>query len=149
MPSPSLFLGVGIILSAFSSTALAATYQVQDSYTAKNWLDGFQFGTYDKNNGFVNYLDETGSKNLGLYATSGTDVLFGADSTESLNYKSAVGRKSVRFEGKKDYNHGLFVLDVKKMPSGCGMWPSFWSLGREPWPVGTLHHIVRTPTNVK
>ena len=36
----------------------------------------------------------------------------------------------------KEYNKGLFVLDIKHMPGGiCGTWPAFWSLGREPWPV--------------
>ena len=138
MPSLSLLLEVSAIFSALVPAASAAKYQIEDSYTGQNWLDGFQFETYDKDNGFINYQNEAGAKAMGLYATSGTDVMFGPDSMEPLNYRSAVGRKSVRFEGKKDYNHGLFVLDVKKMPGAGGMWPSFWSLGRETWPVSTI-----------
>jgi hypothetical protein len=140
MPSPSLLLGVGAILSTLSTTVSAAKYQAQDSYTGRNWLDAFQFETYDKNNGFVNYVDEATARSKGLYKTSGNDVLFGVDSTETLDYKGKVGRKSVRLEGKKEYNHGLFVLDVKAMPGTCGMWPSFWSLGSDPWPVSPSCH---------
>ena len=143
MPSSSLILGVGAVLSTLSSTALAAKYQVQDSYNGKNWLDAFQFETTELNNGFVNYLDEASAKSNGLYTTSGNDVLFGVDSTETLNSADGgdTGRKSVRLEGKKNYNQGLFVLDVKAMPSACGMWPAFWSLGEEPWPVSETQRM--------
>jgi hypothetical protein len=60
-----------------------------------------------------------------------------------------IGRESVRLEGKKDYNHGLFVLDIKHMPGGiCGTWPAFWALGREPWPVkGEIDIIEGVNTN--
>lgn len=135
MPSSSLILSVGTILSALSSTAFATQYHEQDSYTGVTWLNAFKFETYDLNNGFVNYVDEATAKSKGLYKTVGSDVMFGVDATETLNYKTMPGRKSVRLEGKKNYNKGLFVLDVKTMPGVCGMWPAFWSLGQEPWPV--------------
>ena len=137
MPSLSLFLGVGAILTTLSSPALAAVYEKEERFTGANWLDGFQFETYELTNGYVNYVDEHTAKSSGLYKIDGDDVIFGADSTETLDATKStdIGRKSVRLEGKTDYNHGLFVLDVKAVPSVCGMWPSFWSLGREPWPV--------------
>jgi hypothetical protein len=135
MPSSSLFLSVGTILSALSSTAVATQYSQSESFTGKNWLDAFKFETYDLNNGFVNYVTEGVAKSSKLYKVEGDDVMFGVDSTETLDYKKMPGRKSVRLEGKKNYNHGLFVLDVKAMPGVCGMWPAFWSLGQEPWPV--------------
>jgi hypothetical protein len=135
MPSSSLILSVGTILSAFSSTVAATKYQQEESFNGKNWLDAFKFETYDLNNGFVNYVDQSTAMSNGLYSTSGDDVLFGVDSTETLDYKSGPGRKSVRLEGRKNYNKGLFVIDIKRMPGVCGMWPAFWSLGQEPWPV--------------
>lgn len=64
--------------------------------------------------------------------------MFGVDYKSKLDSSAGkdVGRESVRLEGKKEYNKGLFVLDIKHMPGGiCGTWPAFWSLGREPWPV--------------
>lgn len=137
MPSPSILLGVGAVLSTLSAPAFAAKYEAQDSYNGRNWLDAFKFETYEKTNGFVNYVDEATAKSMKLYKTEGNDVLFGVDSGETLDSADGgdIGRKSVRLEGKKEYNHGLFIIDVKAMPNVCGMWPAFWSLGREPWPV--------------
>jgi hypothetical protein len=146
MPSSSLFLSVGTALTALSSTALGAKYQQNEVFTGRNWLDAFKFETYDLNNGFVNYVDEATAKRMSLYKTVGDDVLFGVDSIETLDYTKMPGRKSVRLEGKKNYNHGLFVLDVKQMPGVCGMWPAFWSLGQEPWPVKGEVHPCKMPS---
>jgi len=135
MPTPSFILGFGAILSTLSSPVFAATYLAQDTYTGANWLEGFKFETKDTNHGFVNYADETTAKNAMLYRNVGTDIYFGVDYTTPLT-TGATGRKSVRLEGKKNYNQGLFVLDIKHMPSAqCGTWPAFWSLGQEPWTV--------------
>jgi hypothetical protein len=135
MPSSSLILSVGTALCALSSTAFATQYQKEDTFNGKNWLDAFKFETNEFNSGFVNYVDEPTAKSLGLYSVDGSDVKFGVDFSETLNYKEGPGRKSVRLEGKKNYNKGLFIIDVKRMPGVCGMWPAFWSLGQEPWPV--------------
>ena len=134
MPSSSLILSVGAILSALSPTVFATKYSQSETFTASNWLDAFKFETYDLNNGFVNYVNENAAKKSGLYKIDGGDVTFGVDAEEKLKVTDK-GRKSVRLEGKKNYNKGLFVLDVKEMPGVCGMWPAFWSLGQEPWPV--------------
>jgi len=135
MLSSSLLLSVGV-LSALSPAVFATKYSQFEIFTAANWLDAFKFETVDYNNGFVNYVNEATAKNTGLYGVDADgDIKFGVDATEKLNANTDKGRKSVRLEGKKNYNKGLFVLDVKQMPGVCGMWPSFWSLGQEPWPV--------------
>jgi hypothetical protein len=140
MPSSSLILSVGAVLSALSPTVFATQYSQSEVFTASNWLDAFKFETYDLNQGYVSYVDEDTAKDTGLYKIDSTgNVMFGVDSkeklTDPLNRDKMGGRKSVRLEGKKNYNKGLFVLDVKEMPGACGMWPAFWSLGHEPWPV--------------
>ena len=149
MPSSSLILSVGAIFSALSPTVLATKYSQSETFTASNWLDAFKFETYDLNHGFVNYVNENTAKKSGLYKIDGGDVTFGVDAEEKLKVADK-GRKSVRLEGKKSYNKGLFVLDVKEMPGVCGMWPAFWSLGQEPWPVkGEVrqqHDLVATDT---
>lgn len=54
MPSSSLFLSIGTVLSTLSSTALAATYKLEDSYSGSSFLDGFDFFSQpDPTNGFV------------------------------------------------------------------------------------------------
>jgi beta-glucanase (GH16 family) len=137
MPSSSLILSVGTVLTALSSTAFGSQYQQQESYNGRNWLDAFKFETYDKNSGFVNYVDEKTAKELKLYSVDRNgDVKFGVDASETLDYKSGPGRKSVRLEGRNNYNKGLFIIDIKRMPGVCGMWPAFWSLGQEDWPAG-------------
>ena len=44
-------------------------------------------------------------------------------------------RDSVRLEGKRRFNRGLFILDVRHMPAGCGTWPAFWLVDELNWPV--------------
>lgn len=84
------------------------------------------------------YVDRDTAHNKGYISYDGGDAVFGVDYKSKLDSANGgdIGRESVRLEGKKEYNKGLFVLDVKHMPGGiCGTWPAFWSLGREPWPV--------------
>jgi len=50
-------------------------------------------------------------------------------------------RDSVRISSKKQYNGGLFILDVEKAPWGCGVWPAFWTVGPN-WPSGGEIDIV-------
>jgi len=43
-------------------------------------------------------------------------------------------RSSVRLEGKRRFNRGLFILDLRHMPAGCGVWPAFWLTDEANWP---------------
>ncbi|KAF2624538.1 glycoside hydrolase family 16 protein, partial [Macroventuria anomochaeta] len=136
MPSLSALLGVGA--ATLFSVASATKYTVQDTYAGSSFFDHFNFGTEEKTNGFVKYVDRATAKDKGYISYEGGDAIFGVDYKSKLNSGDGgdIGRESVRLEGKTEYNKGLFVLDIKHMPGGiCGTWPSFWSLGREPWPV--------------
>jgi hypothetical protein len=44
-------------------------------------------------------------------------------------------RESIRLEGKRRFNRGLFIIDVRHMPAGCGVWPAFWMTDEANWPV--------------
>jgi len=44
-------------------------------------------------------------------------------------------RESIRLEGKKRFDRGLFIIDVRHMPAGCGTWPAFWLTDEANWPV--------------
>ncbi|KAF1925919.1 glycoside hydrolase family 16 protein [Didymella exigua CBS 183.55] len=136
MPSLSALLGVGA--ATLFSVASATKYTPADTYSGSSFFDNFNFVTEEKTNGFVKYVDRTTAQNKGYIGYDGGDAVFGVDYKSKLNSAAGgdFGRESVRLEGKKEYNKGLFVLDLKHMPGGiCGTWPAFWSLGREPWPV--------------
>ena len=51
-------------------------------------------------------------------------------------------RESVRLEGKKRFNRGLFIIDIRHMPAGCGIWPAFWLTDEANWPVNGEIDIV-------
>ena len=44
-------------------------------------------------------------------------------------------RNSIRLEGNRRFDRGLFILDVRRMPAGCGVWPAFWLVDELNWPV--------------
>lgn len=51
-------------------------------------------------------------------------------------------RESIRLEGKRRFNRGLFIIDVRHMPEGCGTWPAFWLTDEANWPVNGEIDIV-------
>lgn len=58
------------------------------------------------------------------YASSSSAILRVDTSTEGQD--AASGRYSVRVTSKLQYDSGLFILDVKHTPYGCGTWPALW-----------------------
>lgn len=53
----------------------------------------------------------------------------------STSATEAGPRNSVRLEGLRRFNRGLFILDVRHMPAGCATWPAFWLTDEPNWPV--------------
>lgn len=51
-------------------------------------------------------------------------------------------RESIRLEGKRHFNRGLFIIDLRHMPAGCGVWPAFWLTDEANWPVNGEIDIV-------
>ena len=50
-------------------------------------------------------------------------------------------RNSIRLEGKQRFNRGLFIIDLRHMPAGCGVWSAFWMTDEANWPVnGKMEH---------
>ena len=60
----------------------------------------------------------------------------------SSNPTIAGPRQSIRLEGKRRFNRGLFIIDVRHMPAGCGVWPAFWLTDEANWPVNGEIDIV-------
>ncbi|PGH04610.1 endo-1,3(4)-beta-glucanase [Blastomyces parvus] len=116
------------ILVGFSQAA----YTLIDDYTARNFLQTFEFfSSDDPTHGYVNYLDQANAISQGLASTANNVIYMGVDST---NVASGRGRSSVRVTSKKAYDKGLIIIDLEHMPGGiCGTWPAFWTFGPN-WP---------------
>ncbi|KAH0372864.1 glycoside hydrolase family 16 protein, partial [Aureobasidium melanogenum] len=139
MPCSRLVGPSGLLLALLPLTASAVSYNysLQDTYAGSNFYDGFNFFTDpDPTHGFVQYVDQATAVSSGIlgYGTGNT-AKWGVDDTNVL-YANSTGRQSVRLEGKVNYNHGLFLADIKHMPGSiCGVWPAFWTLGDSTWPA--------------
>lgn len=144
LPSWCLLSAGSLIVFALLAPAItlpppnhsSGRYDLVDSWQGENFFDNFDFFTgEDPSNGFVTYLDRASAENTGIIGVKPDGSVFmGVDSTTVLN-PNGPGRNSVRVESKKVYDHGLFIADLKHMPSNaCGVWPAFWTVGSN-WPT--------------
>jgi hypothetical protein len=53
---------------------------------------------------------------------------------------------SIRIVSTKTFYHGLVIADFDRMPFGCSVWPSFWSVGPS-WPHNGEIDIVEGVNN--
>ncbi|KIW30350.1 uncharacterized protein PV07_06100 [Cladophialophora immunda] len=165
MPSSSLFLRssttlVSALLLLSSSASATNTYYALDTeYSGTNFFDGFNFfADADPTHGFVTYVDEATAEADGLITFNGGSAQMRVDHKNPYNGSApysginGVGRPSVRIESIKSWTHGLFVADIKHMPttkdgSGCGVWPAFWTLGSGTWPYNGEIDIIEGANN--
>ncbi|KAJ3316079.1 hypothetical protein HDV04_000288 [Boothiomyces sp. JEL0838] len=80
--------------------------------------------TLDK--GFMTYVNKSLAVQQGLFKLGNNSLYLGAKQTD--------GRpNSVRIYTTQTFTGGLVLIDSTHLPSGCGTWPSFWTLGSN-WP---------------
>jgi len=152
------FLVVGKVFES-SRRQPVGPYILTDKQEGKNFFSNYAFysgADSEGSNGYINYLDKEKA-----FAESIANVTFepidGGVKSEPFIYMSTTPtaegpRNSVRLEGLKRYNRGLFIIDVRHMPAGCGTWPAFWMSDEANWPVnGEIDIIegVNTQTKVK
>ncbi|KAI4724864.1 hypothetical protein E4T49_07406 [Aureobasidium sp. EXF-10728] len=129
--------GLLVTLLPLTASAVSYSYSLQDTYAGSNFYDGFNFFTDpDPTHGFVQYVDKPTAISSGILGYgAGNTAKWGVDDSTVL-YANSTGRQSVRLEGNVNYNHGLFLADIKHMPGSiCGVWPAFWTLGDSTWPA--------------
>ena len=114
----------------------------------KNFFSHYSFysgADTEGSKGYINYVDkehafELSIANVTYEPIDNGDGTYSHGETEPFIYMSTTPtekgpRNSVRLEGLKRYNRGLFIIDVRHMPSGCGTWPAFWMSDEANWPV--------------
>lgn len=79
--------------------------------------------------------------------TTATDTSGTATSTTSAATTTTAipDFKAVRISTYESFTGGIFVLDAEHLPTGCGLWPSFWTVPANPvggWPNGGEIDIV-------
>jgi hypothetical protein len=96
-------------------------------------------------NGYIDYVSEDRANSIAIanitHESDELDVFYrgrrglGAEASPAkpepfLYLKTAPTdagpRESIRLEGKRRFNRGLFIIDIRHMPAGCGTWPAFW-----------------------
>lgn len=107
---------------------------LEDTYQGDTFFDRWAFFTgNDPTNGKVDYQDRNNSfaKGLVYVQKDGKAVMKGDNYTQ---LPTGVNRASVRISSWAQYNTGLFILDLDKVPWGCATWPAYWLLGNGQWP---------------
>ncbi|KAI8876073.1 glycoside hydrolase family 16 protein [Backusella circina FSU 941] len=120
-------------------------WKLHSTYNSTNFFDHFHFfSKKDPTGGVALYQNATSAVSKGLIRTNKKTVLIKADNTTVSSY----GRDSIRLFSKESYNHGLFVIDLNHMPTGCGCWPAFWLVGNS-WSKNGEIDIIEGVNTVK
>mmetsp|Transcript_22741 Transcript_22741/g.56190 ORF Transcript_22741/g.56190 Transcript_22741/m.56190 type:complete len:445 (-) Transcript_22741:90-1424(-) len=123
-------------LADFQPTGPYKIVEVQTGRDFFNYYDFFDGADSIGSGGYNTYVSKKRANQLGL-------IEFLKDRTsgkESVYLETAAGayeggfRESIRLEGKRRFDRGLFLLDVEHMPTGCGVWPAFWLTDESVWP---------------
>ncbi|KAF4615089.1 hypothetical protein D9613_003286 [Agrocybe pediades] len=105
-------------------------------YSGKTFFDTWDFFEGDDpTHGTVHFVNRSFAEDNGLISFNEQDgtVVMKADDFTTL--PMGVNRSSVRISSQQLYTTGLFILDLRRAPWGCAIWPAFWTLGVGPtWP---------------
>jgi hypothetical protein len=78
--------------------------------------------------GHITYVPKHRAQDIGIYNVTKESIFMSSKETKQGP------RESIRLEGKRRFNHGLFIIDLDHMPAGCGVWPAFWLTNEDQWP---------------
>lgn len=127
-----LFSTLVVVSLFFVLSSVEGKYNLVANFSGDSFFDNWNFETAnDPTHGFVDYQNEAVSRQKGYISTNGNaPVYIGCDHT---TVPTGRGRASVRLSSKKTFNYGLFAIDLTHMPTGCGTWPAWWTVGPN-WP---------------
>jgi len=101
------------------------------SYQGQNFFDGWDFFTAgDPTHGIVQFVDEGTARNASLLDVNDAGhAIMRVETTPQVQGN----RQSIRITTQKSLEGGLVIMDSVHMPTGCGVWPAWWSNGPN-WP---------------
>lgn len=82
--------------------------------------------------GYNTYISKEEAETLEIVGVvNGTGTRTGTQQEEEFIFMKSSPtikgpRSSIRLEGKRNFDRGLFILDLRHMPNGPGVWPAFW-----------------------
>ena len=93
------------------------------------FLDAFSFFTGpDPTHGYVKFVSRDEALSSSLLSLSEGTVRMAAETTDTSS-----PRRSIRVQSKALFSGAIFIIDLNHIPTGCGTWPAFWSVGPN-WP---------------
>lgn len=137
-------------------------YKLVEVQEGEDFFDHYTF--YDGpdsegSKGYINYVDKQNAHDLNIANVTWENVDGNqADGEkEPFVYMNTAAtadgpRHSIRLEGLRRFNRGLFIIDLRHMPAGCASWPAFWMSDEAGWPINGEIDIVEgvnTQTSVK
>ncbi|KAH8676897.1 concanavalin A-like lectin/glucanase domain-containing protein [Tricladium varicosporioides] len=139
--SSSLIKAGALALACASTVSATLKYTLapEDTYEGGDFFEKFDFkAIVDPTAGYVQYQSkqsaESNAFGTPLVKYENGQAYMGVDYQNKYD-PNGVGRPSVRIESQKQYNYGLFVLDIAHMPENvCGTWPAFWTFNELDYP---------------
>jgi len=128
---------VGVVVMRKTRAPPTGPYELVELQTGSEFFDYYTFldGPDSLGSaGYNTYVSKERAAELGIFNVT-EDAETGKPHIFMKSEKTHEGpRESIRLEGKRRFNHGLFILDLSHMPAGCGVWPAFWMTDESNWP---------------
>lgn len=131
-----------LIAFLFVFISHASSYTLYKTVDSTSFLDFFDFSTKDYNHGNVQYVSESDAKKLNMLRLDNNQIYLGAE------MQTWGRRKSTKVLSKETFNKGLFIMELKHMPAGCGTWPAWWLTGPN-WPYAGEIDIIEQVNQAK
>ena len=122
--------------------SLALNYSICREWSGHDFYDQFFWFNYDDpTHGLVDYVDQHTSRetNLSYVDPSTGRFVMKVDMGDPVplhgNWSNMV-RRSNRIHSKEWFEDGFYIIKATRMPTGCGVWPAFWTSTGDQWPEG-------------
>lgn len=136
----------GIFWAGFNprvTSAPTGPYKLIEKQDGKAFFDYYTFFDGADSLGSAGYNTYVGKKEAMKLGLANVTTEDGTDFVYMSSAPTKEGpRSSVRLEGKRRFDRGLFVFDLEHMPAGCGVWPAFWLTDEDNWPINGEIDIV-------